>query len=282
MIDNIDEKQDSSNNNVKNNKEYLLLKNNFNIEIDYDKFSFFVDTYNDFSRDINNHLEIKIKNFNESNEYGLISYILTMNENFNIYIPKNELENELERRNYNTLIELLEDTKRFYYFNDKDIWCVKKDEKDKWSKYDENEKKSRMIFKGIEERKDHGFIIPRSKRHALKDLQLYQKELKKYIENEKINLERKTKKTISKCVILKNLTDYMIYYIKILLQNKDQNTNHFITEHKNIEYNEKFQVETVKFLNSLDLTRYSYDENTDQLIIRVKKILFKGGKKIIL
>ena len=106
--------------------------------------------------------------------------------------------------------------------------------------------------------------------------------MKKYIENEKINLERKTKKTISKCVILKNLTDYMIYYIKILLQNKDQNTNHFLIEHKNIEYNEKFQVETVKFLNSLDLTRYSYDENTDQLVIRVKKILFKGGKKIIL
>ena len=44
MIDNIDEKQNSSNNNIKNNKEYLLLKNNFNIEIDYDKFSFFVDT----------------------------------------------------------------------------------------------------------------------------------------------------------------------------------------------------------------------------------------------
>ena len=151
MIDNIDEKQDSSNNNVKNNKEYLLLKNNFNIEINYDKFSFFIDTYTDFSRDINNHLEIKIKNFNESNQYGLISYILTMYENFNIYIPKNELKNELERRNYTTLTDLLEDTKRFYYFNDKDIWCVKKGENNKWSKYNENEKKSRMIFKGVEE-----------------------------------------------------------------------------------------------------------------------------------
>lgn len=278
MIDN-NEKINTSN---KNNKEYSLLKNNFNIDLNYEKFSFFLDTYIDFSRNINNHLEIKIKNFNDSNQYGLISYILTMNEKFNIYIPINQLKSELERRNYTTLTDFLEDTNIFYYFNEKDIWCVKKNENNNWTKYNEDGKKSRMIFKNIENRKDHGFIIPRSKRNSLKDLQLYQKELKNYIENEKINLERKTKKAISKCVILKNLTDYMIYYIKILLQNKDQNTNHFLIEHKNIEYNEKFQVETVKFLNSLDLTRYSYDENTDQLVIRVKKILFKGGKKILL